>query len=350
MWLAAKSARTLKIKNSMRVRGNIDARIPHRRGRIAHAQPRGRQIIPRSTSIMRLFFRARMGFNQSESRTRSQKHQSWYIWASLVKLLSVLFCVLAVRMWSVQDILKHSPTKSIPTPPPSPVEHPSRFARSHSCIPGMTPHRPRSHPYSRMSAVRPSHLFHVSPPPPTDIGMFSPESMPPTPRQPLQKLPHNSLPPPTVMWEEQQQRFGKPSHSSELNELCKPYVPPATRSNNTWATGVFRSWVAARNANVTATGETFPADLLDVWYPAPVIGRALAAFIIEARRTDGNHYPGNTLKRTSYPHCFVMKEQQDALNLFSFVEKASWEKYYPQLHNAFDRQLHMLCNNGIGLE
>ena len=71
------------------------------------------------------------------------------------------------------------------------------------------------------------------------------------------------------------------SHSSELNELCKPYVPPATRSNNTWAR-VLRSWAEAKNANATATGETFHADLLDVWYPAPVIDRALAAFIIEA--------------------------------------------------------------------
>ena len=62
----------------------------------------------------------------------------------------------------------------------------------------------------------------------------------------------------------------------------KPYIPAATKSNNSWATGVFRSLVAARNANANTTGETFPADLLETQYPTPIIDRTLAAIVIEA--------------------------------------------------------------------
>ena len=46
----------------------------------------------------------------------------------------------------------------------------------------------------------------------------------------------------------------------------------------------------------------------------------------------------------------VMKENQGAANVTSFVEKASREKYYPQLNATLDRQLCMLRNSGIGTE
>ena len=46
----------------------------------------------------------------------------------------------------------------------------------------------------------------------------------------------------------------------------------------------------------------------------------------------------------------VMKENQGAANITSFVEKASREKYYPQLNATLDRQLCMLRNSGIGTE
>ena len=55
----------------------------------------------------------------------------------------------------------------------------------------------------------------------------------------------------------------------------------------------FKSWIKSRNAS---TEEKYPADLLEVRYPFHVIDRTLAAFVIEARRVDGNHYPGTTLK------------------------------------------------------
>ena len=98
----------------------------------------------------------------------------------------------------------------------------------------------------------------------------------------------------------------------------------------------FKSWIKSRNAS---TEEKYPADLLEVRYPFHVIDRTLAAFVIEARRVDGNHYPGTTLKNIMAALFRVMKENQGAANVTSFVEKASREKYYPQLNATLDRQL-----------
>ena len=98
----------------------------------------------------------------------------------------------------------------------------------------------------------------------------------------------------------------------------------------------FKSWITSRNA---PTEEKYPADLLEVRYPFHVIDRTLAAFVIEARRVDGNHYPGTTLKNIIAALFRVMKENQGAANVTSFVEKASREKYYPQLNATLDRQL-----------
>ena len=84
------------------------------------------------------------------------------------------------------------------------------------------------------------------------------------------------------------QRFGKPSQCNDLNELCKPYIPPTTKRNNSWETGVFGSWIAERNANANNIGETFTTDLLETQYPTPIIDRALATFMIEAWRLMAN--------------------------------------------------------------
>ena len=79
-----------------------------------------------------------------------------------------------------------------------------------------------------------------------------------------------------------------------------------------------------------------------------VIDSALAAFALEARRADGNLYPGNTLKNMLSA---LFHENQGAVNVKSFVDKGSRERNYPLLTNMLDRQLHgMLRNSGIGVE
>ena len=85
--------------------------------------------------------------------------------------------------------------------------------------------------------------------------------------------------------------------------------------------------------------DVIPSDLLEVGYPLSTIDRALAAFILEARRADGNFYPGNTLKNILSALFRVMKQNHGAHNVISFVDKSEREKNYPCLHNALDRIL-----------
>ena len=132
-------------------------------------------------------------------------------------------------------------------------------------------------------------------------------------------------------------RFANPVPPAALDELCKPSVPVQTKNNNNWAKGIFKSWITSRNASIE---EKYPANLLEVRYPFHVIDRTLAAFVIEPRRVDGNHFPGTTLKNIMAALFRVMKENQGAAR----------ERYYPQLNATLDRQLRMLRNSGIGTE
>ena len=45
-----------------------------------------------------------------------------------------------------------------------------------------------------------------------------------------------------------------------------------------------------------------------------------------------------------------MKENQGAAQVTTFLNETLREKLYPQLHNAFDRQLRLLRDIGIGVE
>ena len=84
--------------------------------------------------------------------------------------------------------------------------------------------------------------------------------------------------------------------------------------------------------------EAFPTDLIETAYPLPVIDRTLAAFILEARRADGAYYPGSTLKTILSTLHRKMKGCQDAANATAVLNNQLQEKYYSQLHNAFDSQ------------
>ena len=139
----------------------------------------------------------------------------------------------------------------------------------------------------------------------------------------------NSLPAPT--------RFASPIRKEEFDDICQPFVPDRTRSNNNWATRVFKAWVS--NRNQICPDDVLPEDLLEVRYPLEVQDNALAAFILEARRADGKPYPGTTLRNIVAALFRVMKQHQGAANVVSFIDKGSREKYFPRYHNALDRML-----------
>ena len=89
------------------------------------------------------------------------------------------------------------------------------------------------------------------------------------------------------------QRFASLLSSSEIAQKCQPLVPKCTQQNTTWTVGLFNQWVQNRNEIAT---DKCPSDLLRIKYPTPVVDYWLSAFILEARRRDGEFYPGNTVR------------------------------------------------------
>ena len=187
-------------------------------------------------------------------------------------------------MWSIDKIL--APTSNSLTPPPSP-----------GCLPVTTPTRRgygsmRFRPYERRTLwslstenCNPNTNLCFSTPPTPPSTFLSPLN----PR-PLRELALNSTMPPQSAGPSPVvylPRFASPLSGKELDQLCTPFVPRQTQNNNSWATGVFKTWLSTRNSTLLGA-DIIPSDILEVGHPLPVIDRALAAFILEARRADGN--------------------------------------------------------------
>ena len=141
-------------------------------------------------------------------------------------------------------------------------------------------------------------------------------------------------------------RFVTPLTPKELDQACNLCVPLNTKRNNLWVTNVFVEWLNERNAT---TEDKFP-DILQSQQAVGQVDAVLAAFILEARRKDGNHYPANTLRNILAAIYRVMKENLGATNVTTFMEKEVREHSYPRLHNAIDFQFRLLRCNGIGVE
>jgi len=100
----------------------------------------------------------------------------------------------------------------------------------------------------------------------------------------------DSLPGPSKKY-----RFASPLTEKQIAEFCQPSIPKNTQRNTSWGVSVFKEWCNCRNKD-PRTSKRCPEDLLQVSYPTIVVDYWLATFVLEARRKDGNCYPGNTLK------------------------------------------------------
>ena len=147
---------------------------------------------------------------------------------------------------------------------------------------------PSCHFLSASSIFLPS-CFNLSYPlPPQDHPMPRPPGCTPCRLKPYSR--------PRVVLKE---RYSPPQ--DELAELCKPFVPKPTQSNNRWAVS---ECIGTRN---TAAADVFPKDILENYYPLSVVDQTLAAFVIEARRAEGNFYPGSTIRNILAALYRVMK-------------------------------------------
>ena len=143
-------------------------------------------------------------------------------------------------MWSVDDILKR---EDRPPPPPTPQD-----------LPGFTPKRPRTNSRSARYPVMPYPYKPVCyTPPPTPP--LTPSPCPPRPKRSPSYAPVTSRTSDSGPLKELQDtapspkpRFPPPLQGSLLDSMCRPVVPSSTKNNNSWATGVFKAWVSARNS------------------------------------------------------------------------------------------------------
>ena len=95
-------------------------------------------------------------------------------------------------------------------------------------------------------------------------------------------------------------------------------MPKCTQQNTTWAVSVLDQWVQNRNQ---LSIEKCLKDLLRVKHPVPVIDHWLAAFILEARRRDGDFYPGNTVRNIHAALFRAMKANMGAVNVPNYIDK-----------------------------
>jgi hypothetical protein len=93
--------------------------------------------------------------------------------------------------------------------------------------------------------------------------------------KPLKELALNtSMPPPNASAQPYSlmQRFASPLGCNQLDNLCTPFIPTQTKNNNSWATGVFKTWLSTRNSTQTVSArDVVPTDILEVHYPLQIV-------------------------------------------------------------------------------
>ena len=227
--------------------------------------------------------------------------------------------------------------RALPSPPPTPQQENLPWSLS---LPSTSSVQQDWLSYPPPSTIQLLPTLPLTPPQTPQQWVGSTPSRPrysPYPRQPQLSKPGKI---PGVA------RFASPLSKEELEKKCQRFVPSNTQRNNTWATNVFAEWLSERNKQ---TIEQYP-DILQSQQPTSTVDVVLAAFILEARRKDGDCYPANTLKNILAAIYRIMKAKYGATNVINFMEKESRERSYPHLHNAMDHQFRLLRCNGIGVE
>jgi len=86
------------------------------------------------------------------------------------------------------------------------------------------------------------------------------------------------------------------SSSVEMEKICKGFVPKNMQKATKWAVRVFEEWRAERNKVLSDNGELCPSKVL-VGVPFTDVTQllAVARFIVEAHRVDGQLYPPSSI-------------------------------------------------------
>ena len=124
----------------------------------------------------------------------------------------------------------------------------------------------------------------------------------------------------------------------EMKENSKPFVPTRTMCNSRWAVNVFNQWVAFRNSQPNALLKC-RTNLLEMVYPTTIIDDWLAAFILEARRIDGDFYPDSTLKNILAALFRMIPHLVKSLILIHLFAQKSWISFTTLLNSNCDSDI-----------
>ena len=105
--------------------------------------------------------------------------------------------------------------------------------------------------------------------------------------------------------------------------------------NSRWAVNVFNQWVAFRNSQPNALLKC-RTNLLERVYPTTIIDDWLAAFILEARRIDGDFYPDSTLKNILAALFRMIPLLVKSLILIHLFAQKSWISFTTLLNSNCD--------------
>ena len=108
--------------------------------------------------------------------------------------------------------------------------------------------------------------------------------------------------------------------------------------NSRWAVNVFDQWVAFRNSQPNALLKC-RTNLLERVYPTTVIDDWLAAFILEARRIDGDFYPDSTLKNILAALFRMIPLLVKSLILIHLFAQKSWISFTTLLNSNCDSDI-----------
>ena len=146
-------------------------------------------------------------------------------------------------------------------------------------------------------------------------------------------LPSTIRPQPTA-------RFALAS-DQELDKLAEGLVPENTAKITNWALKNFKQWMPVRN-------ECCPTDPVpdDFFLSADprAINNHLSRFVVETRKSNGDHYPPATLHQLLCGILWHMRSKNPECP--NFLDKK--DSRFRQLHGTLDSYFHKLHSDGVG--
>ena len=127
----------------------------------------------------------------------------------------------------------------------------------------------------------------------------------------------------------------------EITKLSEGLVPQNTAKMTSWALKNFQDWMATGNQRNPAV--PVPHHILQCVNPV-TLNNQLSKFVVETRKSNGEHYPPATLDQLL---CGILRHMRNQnLAAPNFVDKK--DSRFRRLHGTLDAYFHRLHSEGHG--